>query len=282
LPLAEITFRTGAAEEAIRIARATCPDMLVGAGTVTSTAMARKARDAGSSFIVTPGFNPEVVAWCLEAKIPVFPGCTTASEVEAAMNMGLDTVKFFPAEQSGGLPRIKALQGPYPGMRFMPTGGIDLANLASYLAYPKVVACGGSFMASGELLRAKNWERVEELARKAVIAAQGLELAYSGPDCADSAAAEEALALFSRLTGRKAAQDNGSIFSGAVRIGKNGGPGSFRMGFSVTSLVRTKAYCEHRGLLFDPESVRHDAAGNLAGMSLQSIVAGCRVDILQR
>jgi 2-dehydro-3-deoxyphosphogluconate aldolase/(4S)-4-hydroxy-2-oxoglutarate aldolase len=256
--------------------------MLVGAGTVTNLSMARKARDAGSAFIVTPGFNPEVVSWCLEEKIPVFPGCTTASEVEAAMNMGLTTVKFFPAEQSGGLPKIKALHGPYPGMRFMPTGGIGLENIAAYLAYPKIVACGGSFMAPQDALRAENWGKIAELARKSVAAAQGLELVYSGPDCADASVAEEALSLFSRLTGQTARQEHGGVCSGAVRIGQNAGTPSFRMGFAVTSLARTKAYCEKCGLLFDSESARHDAAGKLAGISLQRSIAGCRVDILQR
>ncbi len=176
LPIAEITFRSQAALEAMARVSQALPHMLMGAGTVTSIPLAQKAREAGASFIVTPGFNPEVVGWCLEQGLPILPGCTTASEVEAAQNLGLEVVKFFPAEQSGGLARIKALGGPYPGMAFIPTGGISLNNICQYLAWPKVMACGGSFMVNETLTASKNWAEVSAVTRQAQNQRQGLVL----------------------------------------------------------------------------------------------------------
>lgn len=176
LPVAEITFRTGAAAESIRRMRGEFPEMLVGAGTITSIAMAGEALDAGAEFLVTPGFSRDVVSWCVSKNVPVYPGCTTASEVEAAMNLGLRVVKFFPAEQSGGLARIKALCGPYPMMRFMPTGGIHLENLPEYLAAPQIFACGGSFMVGEALIAEGRWDEVARRAREAVRTAHGFKL----------------------------------------------------------------------------------------------------------
>ena len=148
LPAAEITFRTACAEEAIRRITAELPDMLVGAGTVLTVEQASRAKDAGASFIVSPGLNPEVVSWCLEAGVPVLPGVCTPSDIEKALSLGLKTVKFFPAEASGGVAMLKAMSAPYGDVRFMPTGGINEKNLLAYLSFPKVVACGGSFMVS--------------------------------------------------------------------------------------------------------------------------------------
>ena len=144
LPLAEITFRTDAAAEAIaRMAKA-YPDMLIGAGTVLTPEQADSAVRAGAKFIVSPGFNPRVVKHCITKGYPVVPGCSTCGEMEQAMELGLDVVKFFPAEASGGLAVLKAVSAPYSKLKFMPTGGIDAANILTYLKFPKIVACGGS------------------------------------------------------------------------------------------------------------------------------------------
>ena len=151
LPCAEITFRTDAAEESIKAISETFPDMLVGAGTVLTTEQADRAIKAGAKFIVSPGFNSKIVKHCQAKNVPIFPGCITPTEIEMAIEHGLDTVKFFPAAQFGGLATIKALSAPYTKMNFIPTGGIETSNLAEYLKFDKIVACGGSFMIKPDL-----------------------------------------------------------------------------------------------------------------------------------
>lgn len=167
LPCAEVTFRTEAAEEGIRIMREQFPEMLVGAGTVLTTAQADKALAAGAEFIVSPGLNPRVVQHCADKKITMIPGIATPSDVERALEFGLETVKFFPAEAAGGLAMIKALAAPYTTVKFMPTGGINEKNLRSYLDFPRVLACGGSWMVKGELIREGKFDEIRKLARKA-------------------------------------------------------------------------------------------------------------------
>lgn len=167
LPAAEVTFRTEAAEEAIRRIAAEVPDVCVCAGTVLNVETAKRAVNAGASAIISPGTNPEVVRWCLENNVPVIPGCATPTEVEACMRMGLDFVKLFPAEVVGGVGMLKALAGPYGQMQFMPTGGVSPENAASYLALKNVVCCGGSWMVPGKLLDAEDYAGIEALAREA-------------------------------------------------------------------------------------------------------------------
>ena len=168
LPCAEITFRTEAAEESIcRICRE-YPNMLVGAGTVLTIEQARHAVDAGAKFIVSPGFDDEIVDYCLEKKIPVFPGCITPSEVAKAVKRGLKVIKFFPAEQAGGIQMIKAMSAPYPMVRFMPTGGISTENLKEYLSFEKIICCGGSWMVKGDLIKRGEFEEITRLTKQAV------------------------------------------------------------------------------------------------------------------
>lgn len=167
LPCAEITFRTSCAAQAIQLIAQAFPDMLIGAGTVLSPEQAEQAVKAGARFIVSPGFNSEVVRWCIERSVPVIPGCATPSEVEAAMRLGLRVVKFFPAEQAGGSGMINALSAPYGDMRFMPTGGINEQNILAYLANPKVLACGGSWMVREDFIRAGDFGRIERLCHRA-------------------------------------------------------------------------------------------------------------------
>ena len=152
LPCAEVTFRTEAAEESIRIMAEQFPQMLVGAGTVLTTEQVDRAVAAGAKFIVSPGFNPEIVNYCLEKEIPIFPGCVTPSEVEQAVKRGLKVVKFFPAEPAGGVSMIKAMAAPYHQLRFMPTGGIGTQNLKDYLGFDKIICCGGSWMVKADLI----------------------------------------------------------------------------------------------------------------------------------
>lgn len=168
LPCAEVTFRTAAAQESIRIMAQAHPEMLVGAGTVLTTQQVDQAAAAGAKFIVSPGFDPEVVDYCLEKGIPVFPGCITPSEVAQAVKRGLRVVKFFPAEQFGGAATIKALSAPYVGLKFMPTGGVSAANLEKYFSCKPIIACGGSWMVKGDLIAAGKFDEIRRLTAEAV------------------------------------------------------------------------------------------------------------------
>ena len=168
LPCAEVTFRTEAAEESIKSMTKEFPEMLVGAGTVLTIEQADRAIDAGAKFIVSPGFDPEIVDHCLERSIPVFPGCITPSEVAQAVKRGLEVIKFFPAEQFGGIDTIKVLAAPYTDIKFMPTGGINAANLEKYLSYDRIVACGGSWMVKADLIRNEEFDIVKKLTAEAV------------------------------------------------------------------------------------------------------------------
>ena len=173
LPCAEVTFRTGAAEESIRIMHESYPEMIIGAGTVLTTEQVERAVSAGASFIVSPGFDPEIVDYCIEKSIPVFPGCITPSEIAQAVKRGLKVVKFFPAEQFGGVDTIKALAAPYVGLKFMPTGGINAGNIKDYLECKSIIACGGSWMVKGNIIEAKEFECIKEMTITAVSLAKG-------------------------------------------------------------------------------------------------------------
>ena len=168
LPCAEVTLRTPRAIDALRRIAAEVPDLLVGAGTVLTPAQAAEAREAGARFAVAPGFNPAVVDYCQSVALPIFPGVCTPTEVEMALGRGLSVLKFFPAEPMGGLAYLKAIAGPYTTVSFMPTGGIGPTNLASYLAWPRIVACGGSWMAPNEWIAAKQFDRIRDTTRAAV------------------------------------------------------------------------------------------------------------------
>ena len=167
LPCAEVTFRTAAAEETIRVMSKEFPDMLVGAGTVLTKEQVDRAIDAGAKFIVSPGLNPKIVQYCLDKSIPITPGTQTPSEMEQALELGLKVVKFFPAEPAGGLAMIKAVAAPYVDLKFMPTGGINAKNVRDYLAYNKIIACGGSWMVKKDLITGGKWDELGKLVKEA-------------------------------------------------------------------------------------------------------------------
>ena len=167
LPCAEVTFRTEAAEDSIKLMSKKFPEMFVGAGTVLTTEQVDRAIGAGAKFIVSPGFNPKVVEYCLKNNYPITPGIMTPTELEMALGFGLDVVKFFPAENAGGLKMIKAMSAPYTMMKFMPTGGINAENVGEYLACDKILACGGSWMVKGDLIKGGNFAEIEKLTAEA-------------------------------------------------------------------------------------------------------------------
>ena len=168
VPVAEVTFRAAGADEAIRLMREACPEMLVGAGTVLAKEHVDKAIAAGAQFIVSPGFDGELVAYCQKKNIAVSPGCTTPTDYHAALKYGLEVVKFFPAEQSGGLAKIKAMSAPFPMFKVMPTGGISLKNLKEYLSCPVICACGGSYMVTADLIDSQKWDEITDLCKQSV------------------------------------------------------------------------------------------------------------------
>lgn len=173
LSCAEITFRTARAGESLRRITAEVPELLAGAGTVLTQAQAASARQAGAQFVVAPGFSPPVVEYCLSHGIPVYPGIATPTEIERALRYDLNVLKFFPAEPLGGVAYLKAIAAPYAGIEFMPTGGINRDNLRSYLAFDRVVACGGSWMAPADWIARREFERIRDAAEQAVGAAHG-------------------------------------------------------------------------------------------------------------
>ena len=166
VPVAEVTFRAAGAPLAIRIMKETCPDMIVGAGTVTTTEQIDEAIVAGAQFIVTPGFDEALVKYAQEKQVAIYPGCTTPTDYHAALKFGLEVLKFFPAEQSGGLAKIKAMSAPFPQFKVMPTGGVSLKNLKEYLSSPVIAACGGSYMVTADLIDNQKWDEIIDLCKK--------------------------------------------------------------------------------------------------------------------
>ena len=190
LPVAEVTFRTAAGEAAIRAISREVPEMLVGAGTVLTHDQLDRALDAGARFIVSPGFNPDMVRYGLSKGALMVPGTATPGEMEQAMALGLEVVKFFPAEQNGGVAKLKALAGPYKTLKWMPTGGVNAKNLADYLAFDQIVACGGTWMVKKDLIQQENWAEITRLSREAVRTMLGFSLDHVGIHCGSEAEAD--------------------------------------------------------------------------------------------
>jgi 2-dehydro-3-deoxyphosphogluconate aldolase/(4S)-4-hydroxy-2-oxoglutarate aldolase len=284
IPCAEITFRTAEGEEAIRrIARAV-PEILLGAGTVLSTGQVDRAIDAGARFIVSPGFNPAVVAHCTARGIPITPGCSTPSDIERAIEAGLEVVKLFPAEQSGGLEYIKAVAAPYPNIKFMPTGGINAGNIATYIAFEKILACGGSWMAGSDLINAGNFETISALSKEAVLQLLGFGVAHIGINARGEEAARNAARRFSALFGFAARDGQSSVFAGdAIEIVRQSAPGTHgHIAVGTNSIHRAVAYLERNGLAFDHANAKKDARGNLAAVYCTEEILGFAVHLLQR
>ena len=180
LPCAEVTFRTAAAKESIQKMTKEFPNMIIGAGTVLNISQVDEAVVAGARFIVSPGLNPKVVQYCINKGIVIIPGCSNPTDIEQAIEFGIDTVKFFPAEAAGGLNMIKAMSAPYGNLKFMPTGGINISNLNSYLEFDKIIACGGTWMVKQELIREGSFKAIENITREAVETMLSFELLHIG------------------------------------------------------------------------------------------------------
>jgi 2-dehydro-3-deoxyphosphogluconate aldolase/(4S)-4-hydroxy-2-oxoglutarate aldolase len=218
LPLAEITFRTAAAVEVIRALTERMPELLVGAGTVLTTEQAAAAIRAGARFVVSPGFNPRVVSFCREQGVPVIPGVNSPTQIEAAMECGLSVLKFFPAEESGGAAFLKAVAAPYEGIRFIPTGGINAANLVAYLSLENVLACGGSWMVKADFIAAGRFAEIAEMAAEAVRVMLGFAVAHVGLNEETCASAARDAEQLSRLFGFSIVENQDSFFLGDNEI----------------------------------------------------------------
>ena len=283
LPVAEITFRTPAAEEAIRLVHEALPDVLLGAGTVLNTAQADAAWKAGAGYLVTPGMNPEVLRHALEKGYPILPGCSSPSDIEAALEMGIRMVKFFPAEALGGLDAVKALAGPYGDMRFVPTGGVNEKNVAAYLRHPKVAACGGSWMVPQDAIEKKDWARIQSLAAEAVQLMLGFNLAHIGINCRDAGEAAHTAGLLAELLGWPAREGANSLFAGeGIELMKQQGYGAKgHVGIGCHHILRAKWHLERRGVRFNEASAKKGPDGRLRLIYLADDIAGFAFHLIE-
>ena len=281
LPAAEITFRTNAAEDAIRTISQSHPDMLVGAGTVLNTEQADRAMAAGAKFIVTPGFNERVVKHCIDNGYPIVPGCPTPSDIELAIEFGLDVVKFFPAENLGGVKMIQALAAPYVGVRFMPTGGINAGNITSYLSCDKILACGGSWMVKGDLISSGRFDEIERLTREAVLTVLGFKFDHVAINCENAEKARFIADMFIKAFGFCPNEIPVSYFvTPEIEVMKNNLRGkNGHIAIRTNSIERAVSYLEGKGFLFDSDSCKYDKKGVLTFIYLQDDFGGFAVHL---
>ncbi len=285
LPAAEITFRTKCAAEAIKNITEAYPDMLVGAGTVLTTEQVDAAIAAGSKFIVSPGLNPKVVAYCLSKGVPMLPGCSNPSDVEAAIELGLSTVKFFPAEAVGGLKMLKAMAAPYGQLTFMPTGGINAENLLDYLKFNKIIACGGSFMVKDELVKEKKWDEITALTKDAVKKMLGLEFLHMGINNENKDEAMKGAKLFELMFGMPIKETSKSIFAGdAFEFMHGKGPGKCgHIAIRTNFVDRAMAYFKRMGFEFDESTITYDEkSGKPKFVYFKDEVCGFAIHLLQK
>ncbi len=282
LPCAEVTFRTAAAKEAMTRIAKEFPSMLMGAGTVLSVEQVKTALDCGAKYIVSPGLNPKVVEYCVANNIPVFPGVATPSEVERAMELGLNVVKFFPAEGNGGLPYLKAIGGPYKQMRFIPTGGIDETNLLSYLKYSQIVACGGSWMVKPEMIAAKQFDDIRKMTERAVMMMLGFELRHIGMNTASPEESIGTAAQIAALFNLVVKEGNSSNFVGTQfevmkkqYLGTHG-----HLAIGTNFIERAIAYYERKGVTFLQET-NVEKNGKRIAIYFKDEIAGYALHLLQ-
>jgi len=283
LPITEITFRTSAAEESIKSLTRELPNLLVGAGTVLTVEQAKKAVSAGAKFIVSPGFNPRVVDYCIENSIPVTPGINNPTQIEMALERGIEVVKFFPAEASGGLPLLKSMSAPYTGIKFIPTGGINQNNLCSYLSNNKVLACGGSWMVKPELISSGNFAEITRLTKEAVSIMLGFEFAHLGINEETKDKAFNSANLLSHLFYLPVKEGTSSIFAGpGFEVIKNRYLGEHgHIAIATNNIHRAIAYLKKKDISVLPETAK-EKDGKLKAIYLAQEVSGFAIHLLQK
>ena len=279
----EITFRTAAAADSIKAVAERCPDMLVGAGTVITLDQCRKAVECGAKFIVAPGFDEEVVRWCVENGVAVTPGCVTPTEIMAAMKLGLNVVKFFPAGVYGGLSAMKALSGPFGGIKFIPTGGVNTQNIGEFIAAPFIHAVGGSWVCPKADIAAGNFEKITELCKQARSAALGFELAHIGLNCENADAASAVCEKLNEAFDLPVKDGNSSMFaSSGIEVmksmfkGKNG-----HIAIRTNSVELAVAELAKKGFAYDESSAKYKN-GRMTVAYLKDEFGGFAVHLLQK
>ena len=279
---AEVTFRAKGADEVIRRMVKAYPDMLVGAGTVLTCEQADAAYAAGAKFCVAPGLNPKVVKHCLDKGEAFAPGVSSASEIEQALELGLDFVKFFPAEQAGGLPYIKSISAPYSTMRFMPTGGVTEDNLNTYLAFNKIVCCGGSWIVPANLLNAEDWEGITKLCRTAIDKMLGFKMVHVGLNCANPDEAEAVADEFDKAFGFTKKVGNSSVFASTyMEMMKKPFHGTHgHIAISTNSVTRALYQLEKRGFKVKEGSQKYNAEGVMNVAYLEHEFGGFAVHLV--
>ncbi len=283
LPVAEITFRTAAAEEAIRILSREVPELLVGAGTVLTTEQVNRAVAAGARFIVAPGFNPKVVDFCIAKGVPVAPGISSPSEIEMGLERKLPVLKFFPAGASGGLEFLKAIAAPFSGVQFMPTGGVEPGNLKEYLSFSRVHAVGGTWIAKEAMISAGKFDEISRLAREAVVLALGFELAHVGVNESSADHAMASAKTFEKLFSFAVKDGNSSTFAGAgfefmksPYLGTHG-----HIAISTLSIPRAIAWLARKGVGIKADTAK-EKDGKTVAVYLDAEVSGFAVHLLQK
>ena len=283
LPVAEITFRTAAAGEAIKALNDNLPELLIGAGTVLAVDQVKRAVDAGAKFIVSPGFNPRVVDYCIENNITVIPGINNPTGVDMAQERGLEVVKFFPAEASGGLKFLKAIAAPYSGIQFIPTGGINADNLSSYLAFGRVHACGGSWIVKADLISSHRFDEITRLTKEAVASMLGFEFAHLGINEDSPENAVASARSFYKLFNFPVKEGTSSVFAGsgfevtkAILLGRHG-----HIAILTNDIHRAAGYLKRKGI-----NVRQDTAkekdGKLKAIYIEKEISGFAIHLLQK
>ncbi|MEG2420446.1 MAG: bifunctional 4-hydroxy-2-oxoglutarate aldolase/2-dehydro-3-deoxy-phosphogluconate aldolase [Oscillospiraceae bacterium] len=283
LPAAEVTFRTAAAEETMRRIIKEVPEMLVGAGTVLTHEQADRALNAGAKFIVSPGFNPDTVKYILSKGGVVMPGTATPGEMEQAMALGLDAVKFFPAEQNGGIAKIKAIASVYQNLVWMPTGGVTNKNMMDYLSFPQILACGGTWIAKKDLIESENWDEITRLCKEAVRTMLGFSLAHVGIACGDAENAAKTAKTLCAIFGFPYKEGNSSDFAGtAVECTKKPFPGTKgHIAISTHSVSRAIYQLARQGVTVDESTRKTDAKGNTKAIYLNGEFGGFAIHLVQ-
>lgn len=278
----EITFRTAAAADSIKAVAASCPDMLVGAGTVINLEQAKLAVECGAKFIVSPGYDEETVAWCVENSVPITPGCATPTEIMMAIKHGLKVIKFFPANVYGGISAMKALSGPFPGIKFIPTGGVNLQNVGEYISAPFIHAVGGSWLCTKADINAGSFEKITNICKETRQALLGFELGHIGINCADAESSTEICRKLNEAFSLPVKEGNSSNFaSTGVEVmktmfkGKNG-----HIAICTNKMLPAIYEMEKRGFKLDMESIKDKE--NIKAVYLTDEFGGFAVHLLQR
>lgn len=287
LPVAEVTFRTAAAEEVIKKLSSEMPELFIGAGTVLTIEQVKKAVGAGAKFVVAPGFNPTVVKYCIDNGIDIFPGVNSPSYIEAGLELGLKVFKFFPAEESGGLRLLKGMGAPYGDIKFIPTGGINQNNITNYLAFNKVLACGGSWMVKADLISGGKFDEIERLTKEAVQSMLGYEFAHLGINEENEENAMQSASLFSTMFNFKVNNGSSSVFTGPVGkeleimkkpyLGKMG-----HLAISTNSIQRALFYLEKQFGVKELKETRKEKNGKLIAVYLDKNISGFAIHLLQK